>query len=113
MCGDEMTYETEAQKHTFYVSKEWRSLRLQALERDHYECQECKRQGYVHAESTKQEGKRKPIKVNVHHIKEIEHNPESALELDNLETICPYHHNRIHGKIFKGKVNKWKQDEKW
>lgn len=78
-----------------------------------FECQECKRQGLVHVDSEKVEGKRKTIELNVHHIKEIEDHPELALELDNLETLCLQHHNEIHGKGFKRKTNKWMHDEQW
>ncbi|EAG6575944.1 HNH endonuclease, partial [Listeria monocytogenes] len=36
---------TQAERHTFYKSKEWASIRKEVLKRDNYECQECKRQG--------------------------------------------------------------------
>lgn len=105
-------FKDEAAKKTFYRSVSWKKLRLLALDRDNYECQECKRQGRVTVDSTKTEGERKTIKLNVHHIKEIEFHPELALELDNLETVCLYHHNVEHGRIFKTKENLW-PDEKW
>lgn len=107
-------YKSPEQKKKFYNSTNWNELRQQALERDNYECQECKRQGLVHVDSIKVEGERKSVELNVHHIKEIEDHPELALELDNLETLCIYHHNVIHGKGFKSqKPNKWEHDEKW
>lgn len=112
-------YKTEEQKRAFYNSAAWKILRQQALERDNYECQECKRQGYVTLDSEKEEGRRKEIKLNVHHKFEIEHYPKLALWLDNLETLCVYHHNEIHGKNeilekhqFKKKEIKW-DDERW
>jgi len=111
------SYKTDADKKRFYTSAAWygpNGLRLKALERDNYECQECKRQGLVHVDSKKENGERKSIELNVHHIQEIEHHPELALELDNLETLCLYHHNLIHDKMFKPlEENKWKHDEKW
>ncbi|MGD7007612.1 HNH endonuclease [Metabacillus sp. 84] len=87
-------------------------MRQEALVRDNYECQECKRQGRVHVDSLKQPGERKSIQLNVHHRKEIEHHPELAMELDNLETLCLSHHNKIHGRVFKPHVQKW-NDEMW
>lgn len=96
-----MTYKTKEQKKSFYGSRDWTSLRIEALERDNNECQQCKREGYVTIDSIKEEGKKKEIKLNVHHIKEIEDYPELALELDNLETVCVFHHNLIHDKGFK------------
>ncbi|KAB2337647.1 HNH endonuclease [Cytobacillus depressus] len=108
-----MEYKTKEQKKKFYNGSAWDELRQQALGRDNYECKECKRQGLVHVDSVKEEGERKKVELNVHHIKEIEHHPEFALELDNLETLCIYHHNLIHDKGFKPiKENKW-NDEKW
>ncbi|MED2061030.1 HNH endonuclease, partial [Bacillus thuringiensis] len=49
----------------------------------------------------------------VHHIKELEHHPELALEKDNLETVCVDCHNKEHGRTFEKKPNKWENDEKW
>ncbi|MFS0822163.1 HNH endonuclease [Bacillus sp. 1P02SD] len=105
-------YKTEAEKKAFYNSTSWRKLRKQALRRDNYECQECKRQGLVHVDSEKEEGKRKSIELNVHHIMEIEDYPELALVLSNLETLCLHHHNVIHDKVFTPKEIKW-DDERW
>lgn len=105
-------YKTEEQKKAFYNSTLWKQLRLQALERDNYECQECKQQGYVTVDSIKTDGKRKEIALNVHHKYEIEDYPKLALFLDNLETLCLYHHNVIHDRVFKRKEPKW-NDERW
>lgn len=106
-------YKTVAQKKKFYKSGDWLRLRQKALIRDNHECQECKREGKVHLDSIKKEGERKAIALNVHHKKEIEFHPEEALNLDNLETLCLYHHNLIHDKGFSSeKSRKW-NDEKW
>lgn len=107
-----MVYKTKEQKKTFYGSKDWTQLRLLALERDNYECQQCKREGLVTIDSVKSPGEKKTIVLNVHHIKEVEDYPELALELDNLETLCVFHHNLIHNKGFKPQEPKW-NDEKW
>lgn len=107
-----MTYRTPGSKKKFYASSEWALKRQEALERDNYECQQCKREGLVTVDSRKVEGKNKEIVLNVHHKEEIETHPELALEIDNLETLCVSHHNIVHGKGFKPKAKKW-QDEKW
>ena len=107
-----MTYKTKEQKKVLYGSGEWIELRLVALERDNDECQQCKREGLVTIDSVKVPGEKKRIVLNVHHIKEVEDHPELALELDNLETLCVYHHNLIHDKGFKPQEPKW-NDEKW
>jgi 5-methylcytosine-specific restriction endonuclease McrA len=94
-------YKTYEQKMQFYKSGNWQSIRQQALERDNFECQECKRQGKVKTN----------VRLDVDHIKEIETHPELALELDNLQVLCVWHHNEKHGRFSK-KENKW-NDEKW
>lgn len=60
----------------FYHTGSWRRLRVLALQRDHYLCQNCLRQ------------KRVTIATEVHHIKPIADFPELALTLDNLESLC-------------------------
>ncbi|SDX64837.1 HNH endonuclease [Salimicrobium album] len=105
-------YKTEHQKKRFYNSGDWKRLRQEALKKDNYECQECKRLGYVNLDSVKEDGKRKEIKMNVHHIQEIEERPDLALDLDNLETVCLYHHNLAHGRVWKEwEKNRWADDE--
>lgn len=86
----------------FYQSKEWRSLRLKALQRDNYECQECKRQGKVGEAQ------------NVHHIKEVKQFPELALVLDNTESICIPCHNYEHKRLEKYiRKPKFVNEERW
>lgn len=101
-------YKTKEQKKKFYNSREWVKLRQQALRRDNYECQECKRLGLV---KLNDEDKHKTLDVD--HIKEIYTHPELALELDNLRTLCIKHHNDKHGRYFKAKPNPWAADERW
>lgn len=86
----------------FYDRSAWRKLRLKALERDNYECQECKRQGKVGPAQ------------NVHHIKEVKDFPELALVLDNLESVCIKCHNKEHKRLEKY-IRKKKRfdDERW
>jgi 5-methylcytosine-specific restriction enzyme A len=111
-------YKTDKQKKSFYNSAAWRKLRQQALVRDNYECQWCKREGKVTVDSIKEDGKRKEIVLNVDHKYPIEHYPKLALTLDNLETLCVYHHNVKEGRTIdkisrnKSKKKRW-DDERW
>jgi 5-methylcytosine-specific restriction enzyme A len=86
----------------FYKCREWRSLRLEALERDNNECQECKRKGkYKRAQ-------------NVHHLVEVKDRPDLALTLDNLECVCIPCHNAIHEKRLKNDTRKpFMNEERW
>jgi 5-methylcytosine-specific restriction enzyme A len=103
-------YKTKQQKKTFYKSAAWQLLRLEVLKRDNYECQECKRHGRVY---TDQHDPDKHKRLDVDHIKEIYTNPELALEIDNLETLCVRCHNKKHKRfLFHLKKNRW-DDEQW
>ncbi|MBM7605996.1 5-methylcytosine-specific restriction endonuclease McrA [Metabacillus crassostreae] len=104
-------YKTKLQKRKFYKSKQWsgvNGLREQAIRRDNYECQECKRLGKVYTDKHDPD---KHKRLDVDHIKEIYTYPELALELDNLETLCIRCHNKKHNR-FRFKKNKW-DDERW
>lgn len=103
-------YRTREQKVKFYKSSEWQEIRQQALARDNYECQECKRQGRVY---TDQYDKDKHKRLDVDHKQEIYMHPELALEIENLETLCVKCHNKKHKRFFnRPKQNKW-NDERW
>jgi 5-methylcytosine-specific restriction endonuclease McrA len=70
---------TRQDRANFYGSSTWRKLRQEVLERDHYECQWCKDEGKV-------------VSINdtileVDHIKELEHYPELATDMDNLRVL--------------------------
>ncbi|MCM3291834.1 HNH endonuclease [Paenibacillus sp. MER 180] len=108
-------YRTIEQKRKFYDSKDWKHLREEVKRRDNYECQECKRNGLVTINTNEysESAKRKKIQLVVHHIKELEHHPELALDIDNLETVCVACHNKEHGRACEMKVNKWQADERW
>lgn len=110
-----MSYKTEANRKIFYNSKDWKEMREKALERDNYECQHCKEGGFVTVDSVREEGKRKKVILNVDHKYGLEHYPKLALHLDNLQTLCVYHHNVKEGRVFKGNTKtkvEW-DDEKW
>lgn len=115
-----MDYKTPEQKKAFYNSTAWKKLRQQALERDNYECVMCKKEGRVTVDSKKVDGEKKKIVLNVDHIYPIEHYPKLALWLDNLQTLCIYHHNLKEGRIDQLKKHQFKRkkkpkwdDERW
>ncbi|WP_241559281.1 HNH endonuclease [Lysinibacillus halotolerans] len=99
-----MRYIHEGNLMKFYKSREWMRLRLQALERDNYECQECKRKGrYRRAQC-------------VHHLKEVKVVPILALTLSNLESLCNSCHNKMHdryGTIMVQQGKRFVNEEKW
>jgi 5-methylcytosine-specific restriction enzyme A len=105
-------YKTRQQKRKFYDSGKWKKLRAEAMMRCNNECQRCKRNGHTTIDTNEHNGKRKKMKLVVHHIKELEAHPELALDLDNLEVQCVNCHNKEHGRSFKQKEQKW-NDEKW
>ena len=110
-------YRTREQKRKFYDGRYWKAMREAVKMRDNYECQECKRNGYVTVDMNEysEKAKRKKIALVVDHIKELEDFPELALKPDNLETLCVHCHNKKHGRVFKfmRKPTKWDGDERW
>ena len=60
----------------FYHKTAWRKLRLLALQRDHYLCQECLAR------------KKITQATEVHHIVPLEDDPSLGLELSNLRSLC-------------------------
>lgn len=103
--GLSINVSTKEGRDAFYNSSTWRKLRLDILERDNKECQWCKKKEEVTtaADTT----------LIVDHIKELETHPHLALEPSNLRTLCFYHHEVRHHRMFKGKrkKNKWADDE--
>jgi 5-methylcytosine-specific restriction endonuclease McrA len=104
--------DTREQRALFYNSMEWRHLRDWVMQRDNYECQMCKADGKVTTQADSV--------LEVDHIKELEYYPDSALDPDNLRTLCKDCHNKRHhrfnyapkDKQHKPK-NKWSDDERW
>lgn len=97
----------DGNKKKFYEDKYWINLSKSILERDGYECQECKKEGKL---TIKQHGK----KLDTHHIKELETNPELAYIESNLETVCIHHHNILDNKAFNSKKKqKFVNEERW
>ncbi|WP_431030043.1 HNH endonuclease [Lysinibacillus sp. LZ02] len=92
---------TEDKVIRFYQWCEWRKLRKKALERDRYECQQCKHNGrYSKAE-------------NVHHLKEVKDYPELAMTLSNLESVCITCHNKEHKRFAKVNQPRFINEERW
>ncbi len=82
------------QADPFYLSKAWRTVRAEALRRDHGMCVRC-------MERFMNGGEKPRLAVIVHHKKSRKEYPELELELDNLESLCNICHNREHPE--KGK----------
>lgn len=72
----------------FYHTTAWRSLRVVALQRDHYLCQNCLRNNRI------------TPATEVHHIQPLEEHPELSLTLSNLQSLCWDCHEQTkkHGK---------------
>lgn len=101
----------------FYNSKEWKSKRLQVLERDHYECQECRKRLRVAAVEGKMlYGTAAKIRraTEVHHKKELKDYPQLRLDDENLISLCVMCHNDKHGRrIRQFKKKNVVSEEKW
>lgn len=88
----------------FYNSKEWKRKREKILERDHYECQECRERLRVAAARGKRlYGKDAKIRraTEVHHKKELKDYPQLRLDDENLVSLCVKCHNDKHGRYTK------------
>lgn len=100
---------TKESRAKFYASTEWKKLRQQALERDHFECVWCKENGKVSDWSNSI--------LEVDHIQELEYHPELAMEISNLRTLCKDCHNKRHNRMNYRSNNKnknrWAEDEWW
>lgn len=99
---------TKEERYKFYKAKAWSQVRLKVLSRDNYECQQCKHEGLTY---TNKHDTDKHKRLDVDHIKDLEHYPELGLEIDNLITLCVRHHNQKHNRFTK-KIPKW-TDERW
>lgn len=85
------------QAMAFYNSKAWRRCRELVLKRDHYLCQECLK-----------EQRLTPANI-VHHIVHYRDDPSKGLDMDNLITVCPECHNKLHPEKSGGKKIEKKQ----
>ncbi len=90
------TYDTTLRakdRQKIYNSKKWKTVREQAILRDLFKCQECKRNGI----DTQGE--------EVDHIVELSDDISLAYELSNLQFLCKACHSK---KTYKEKTNRAK-----
>ena len=109
---------TDKEAKGFYNSSAWKLKRMQILERDHYECQDCrKRLKDAVAAGVALRGEERKIRraEEVHHIQELKEHPELGLEDDNLIRLCKSCHNVRHGRTPKRCPRKKKpvSEERW
>ena len=109
---------TEKEVKAFYNSSAWKHKRLEILDRDRYERQDCRKRLIEAAETGKRlSGDDREMRraEEVHHIKELREYPELALDDDNLVSLCTKCHNMRHGRIIKRfeKRKKRLTEEKW
>lgn len=91
---------TREEKLKFYHSSAWRHMQSYIMQRDHYECQECRKRLITSRGDTLPPAQRKINRATqVHHIIYLEDDPTRALDPDNLEAICDRCHNRIHNRM--------------
>lgn len=106
----------EAKKR--YNSKKWKKKRLDILERDRYECQDCVKrlkEAAVNGEQLRGEDRIIRRATEVHHIKDLKEYPDLWLDDENLTSLCTQCHNIRHGRNPKRFVRKKKRlnEEKW
>lgn len=96
----------------FYQTNEWKELRQEVLEDNHFECAECIKKGrYTRADC-------------VHHVNEVRHRPDLALskyytdaegkQQKQLVPLCNECHNIIHDKLGNWqRQDKFTNEERW
>lgn len=102
----------------FYNSKAWEYKRADIMERDHYECQDCRKRLEEAAKKGKTlYGWKRKIwpAEQVHHIKELKEHPDLGLNDDNLISLCRRCHNIRHGREPNRFIKRKKRltEEKW
>ncbi|MEY8840016.1 HNH endonuclease [Cribrihabitans sp. XS_ASV171] len=70
----------EYKRHSARVTRgpRWKALRMQALDRDGWQCVEC--------------GERRRLEID--HVEPVRHRPDLAFTLSNLQTLCGRCHSR-------------------
>ena len=96
----------------FYLTDDWKELRLEVLSEHHYECQECVKRGrYSRADC-------------VHHVNEVKKQPDLAMskfyidkkgnKQKQLVPLCNSCHNKVHDKLGEWqRKDKFFVDERW
>lgn len=102
----------EGKEAKFYLTEDWKELRLDVLREHHYECQECLKTGiYTRADC-------------VHHANEVKKRPDLAMSRfyidqegnrqQNLVPLCNKCHNVVHDKLGEWqRKDKFTNEEKW
>lgn len=109
---------TDKEAKRFYNSISWKRKRINVLERDHYECQDCvARLKEAAVKRIQLPANEREIRkaADVHHIKGLKEYPELGLDDDNLISLCIICHNIRHGRTVK-KFKKRKAlltEERW
>lgn len=119
---------TDKEINAFYHSAIWKATRLQILNEQNWECQQCRREGRLTLlcrkdELSKRNGSKKFSRANVHHIKEVKQYPHLRLSRyytdtngsvkRNLEAICDKCHNNEHKRFEDSKEKEQINIEKW
>lgn len=79
-----MVYGRKKQTKTYRADRRWHYARKQALERDLYCCRMCLADGRIERE-----------RLEVHHIIPLYKDASMAYDIDNLITLCNYHHRMV------------------
>lgn len=92
------------EENRVYKLQVWRRKRAAILKRDNYECQHCKKKRL-----------RKIVRAtHVHHIQELKHHPDLALDDDNLISLCFDCHEEMHDRNANNrKQPKFVNEERW
>ena len=94
----------------FYKGIAFRHLKEEVLQEQHYECQECKKQGKITKADT------------VHHVQFVRKHPSLALskyytykgkQYRNLIAVCKACHNKLHPEKRKFKAKEQLNEERW
>lgn len=108
----------------FYKSKQWKKLKRQVLEDNHYECEVCKKAGRVKRFDRTKDGELRLLST-VHHVQHVRDHPELALsriyksgdrEYINLIPVCKACHNALHPEKNakkESKTEKYMNIERW
>ena len=109
---------TDKEAKSFYNSASWKRKRMEILERDKHECQDCRKRLKDAVKNHVQlQGRNRNIwpAEEVHHIQELKDHPELGLTDDNLISLCTQCHNLRHGREPMHFVRRKKRltEEKW
>ena len=83
-------YSTRKERHSFYLSADWRNMRAYKLQLMPY-CEECAKNGKI------------VPATEVHHIIDIVDAPDLILSFDNLQCLCHACHSSITFKRTRSK----------